>query len=271
MTEPYEVVFCPINSGSNGNCTYIASQSTGILIDAGLSGRNIETRLKQIHADARDISALFITHEHSDHISGVGVMSRRYKLPVYATPNTWRYLNRHQPIGKIDEALKREILPGQTICVGDMDITAFDIPHDSSQPVGYSVCVGSDENGKKLCVATDIGHVTDEIRTQLSGADVMLIESNHDVEMLLNGRYPQALKDRVMGKRGHLSNEMAGALLSQTYSERLKHVYLGHLSEENNIPMIAMDTVRNILDIHNIPLRSLRIADRYGVSEAVRI
>jgi len=257
--------FCPIASGSSGNCVYIGAGETHLLVDAGLSGKRIEAALKSINV--QKLTGILITHEHSDHISGVGIMSRRFNLPVYATPNTWRYLLRHGTIGNVTEALRKTIVPGEAVMIGDIEVVSFDIPHDASQPVGY--CLYGD--GYKAVVATDMGYVTDTARAFLREANVILLESNHDVEMLQNGRYPKALKDRVMSSRGHLSNVAAGALLAEIASDRCQHIFLGHLSEENNRPMIALDTVRNILEANGKPANRLSVADRHEPSVLIEL
>jgi phosphoribosyl 1,2-cyclic phosphodiesterase len=255
--------FCPVASGSSGNCIYVGGGEANFLVDAGISGKRIEEGLSALAGSVPRIDALFITHEHTDHISGAGVMARRYKIPVYATPLTWRYLLRHKTIGPLDESLAKVIAPGETVSIGGISVTAFEIPHDASQPVGYTFAAG----GRKAAIATDIGHITDTVRAHLIDAHILLLESNHDLEMLRNGRYPKVLKDRILGARGHLSNAAAGMLLSEVAGENLRHVFLGHLSEENNRPMIALDTVRRVLDGNNISLRRLVVADRFGVSE----
>lgn len=259
------MIFCPIASGSSGNCVYVGTNDTHLLIDAGLSGKRVEAGLGRIGVPR--LSGVFVTHEHSDHVSGVGVLARRYNLPVYATPYTWRFLLRHGTIGNVAEDLRRTIIPGEPVLVGDIEVLPFDVPHDASQPVGYSLRAG----GCVAAVATDMGYVTDTVRALLRDVHVMLIESNHDVEMLENGRYPTSLKERVMGPRGHLSNVAAGALLAEIASDNCRHVFLGHLSEENNRPMIALDTVRNILEANEIELKGLSVADRHEPSEVVEV
>lgn len=237
------VTFCSIASGSSGNCIFVGNDDARILIDAGLSGKSIEKGLAKIGVEGRDLNGIFVTHEHSDHVAGVGILSRRFDIPIYATPNTWRFFQRHNTLGKVAEKNICVVEPGERNQIESMTVQAFDIPHDSSQPVGYCVFAGP----YKISVATDMGHVTDTVRESISHSDILLLESNHDAEMLENGRYPRALKDRVRGSRGHLSNVMAGQLLSEIFSDKLRHVFLGHLSEENNRPLIALDTVMAIL------------------------
>lgn len=259
---------CPIASGSSGNCVYVGTDKTHLLIDAGLSGKRIETALGRIDTPcAEKLTGILVTHEHSDHVLGVGVMARRYNLPIYASPHTWRFLLRHGTIGNVDEKLRRTVVPGEPVMIGDMEVLPFDVPHDASQPVGY--CLWG--NGYKAVVATDMGYVTDTVRALFRDADVLLLESNHDLEMLENGRYPRALKDRVKGSRGHLSNVAAGALITEVVSDKCQHIFLGHLSEENNRPMIALDTVQRILDANEVQVRRLSVADRYEPSEMIEL
>ena len=256
------VTFCPIASGSDGNSVYIGGGNAHILIDAGISGKRIKEGLlsgANIWPDALD--CIFITHEHTDHIQSAGVLSRRYGTSLCATAKTWRYIERHNLIGQVDSSKKHTIQTGEKLQIKDMVVEAFDIPHDAAEPVGY--CVYSE--GKKIAVATDLGCVTDNIREKLFGADIVLLESNHDLDMLKGGRYPPMLKRRIMGDLGHLSNRGAGELIAEIVSDRLKHVFLGHLSAENNMPMIAMDTVMSILGKNNINVGSdlnLHLAQR---------
>ncbi|MCL2708074.1 MAG: MBL fold metallo-hydrolase [Defluviitaleaceae bacterium] len=257
--------FCPIASGSSGNCIYVGAGGANILIDAGISGKRIAEGFSYLKMDCVD--ALFITHEHSDHIGSVGVFARRYNTPIYATQKTWRFLIRHNVLGPIERSLMQTVTPGSPVRIGGAEITAFEIPHDAVEPVGYAVRTG----GYKAVVATDIGHVTDVVRKNAYDSDILFLESNHDLEMLKNGRYSRQLKERVMGLRGHLSNVSAGELLAEAATERLKQAYLGHLSEENNRPMIAIDTVRRILDGRMVEVRELCVAERNGPGELTEI
>ncbi len=260
------MVFCPIASGSNGNCIYFGTENTHLLIDAGLSGASAQKGMVEIGVSPESIDGIFVTHEHSDHIQGVGVLSRRYDVPIFATEKTWLRMDRHNMIGKIQPHNKRVIYAGEPCIVNDICLIAFDIPHDSAQPVGYTAYA----DGFKLSVATDIGHVTDEIRESIHDSDLILLESNHDIEMLQNGPYPKELKLRVAGSKGHLSNVSAGQLLSEVMTERLKYIYLGHLSEENNRPLIALDTVQTILSANcNYTQYKLIMANRGYISEKV--
>ncbi|MCL2564913.1 MAG: MBL fold metallo-hydrolase [Defluviitaleaceae bacterium] len=261
--------FCPISSGSDGNSIYIGSEDVHILIDAGLSGKRISEGLENAVGIGCDkLDGIFITHEHTDHIQGAGIISRRYGTPLYATKKTWECIDRRNLIGKVDEDRKHIINSGEELGLKNIVIEAFDIPHDAAQPVGYCVYL----EDKKITVATDIGCVTDNVREKLFGSDIILLESNHDLEMLKNGSYPAILKKRIMGDKGHLSNRSAGELLADIICPKLKYVFLGHLSAENNMPLIAMETVATILDANHIKVGRdfhLYLAQRGSVSDSL--
>ena len=265
------VKFCPIASGSDGNSVYIGSDDTHILIDAGLSGKRINEGLENAAGISCDkLDGIFITHEHTDHIKGAGVVSRRYGTPLYATKKTWEHIDRRNLIGAVPENKKNIIQSGEKFSLKSIIIEAFDIPHDAAQPVGYSVYL----EDKKITVATDIGCVTDSMREKIFGSDIILLESNHDLEMLKNGSYPAVLKKRIMSDKGHLSNRGAGELLADIICPKLKYVFLGHLSAENNMPLIAMETVTTILGANHIKVGRdfhLYLAQRGVVSESLII
>jgi len=256
--------FCTIVSGSSGNCAYAGLLGEHLIIDAGISGKRLAEGLSQLNIPKP--SAILLTHEHSDHIAGAGVVARRFGIPIYATPLTWRYFLRHKRLGPLNEEQVKHITPGKPVMIGQAKVTAFDVPHDASQPVGYTF----EAAGVKIAYATDLGKATDTVTEHLRGAQVLLIESNHDLEMLKNGRYHPMLKERVAGARGHLSNVDAGQLIVAVAWDGLKHVILGHLSEENNRPMLAYDTVGRILDAHDVRVQ-LAVADRHYLGEVVEI
>lgn len=237
-----KVRFCPLVSGSSGNSTYIGNGDTHILIDAGVSCKQLVEHIRQLGVEPEQISALFLTHEHIDHIKGAGVLSRKYNIPVYATPGTWQGIG--NTVGDFAPENVRYVMAGQMTVVGDVCVKPFAIPHDTIEPVAYSVFTES----RKLTVATDIGHATDTVRENIYDSDVLLFEANHDIEMLKNGSYPWPLKKRILGERGHLSNVASGETLGEIMSGRLKYIFLGHLSKENNEPHLAYETVNNILD-----------------------
>ncbi len=237
------VKFLPVASSSKGNCTYIASDSTKILIDCGLSAKKATEVLNSHNIDISEVSAIFITHEHSDHINGIGVLARKYKIPIYATPKTWDSIIESGKLGKIDERLINNVYKEEKCIIDDIVVSAFGISHDAVDPVGYNVYL----NDKKVTVCTDFGVVTDGLKEKLSNSNILLIESNHDIRMVETGSYPFPLKKRILGHRGHISNVSCAELLLSLDTEKIEHIFLGHLSEENNKPLLALDTVKNIL------------------------
>lgn len=261
-----DVSFCPVASGSNGNCIYVSSGNTRILIDAGLSGVKIEARLNGIGATCIDIDAIFVTHEHSDHTMGIGVLSRRFDTPIYATPGTWQALERDKYVGRISPKNKRFVYSEESLMLNDLCVKPFTIPHDAREPVGYTIHT----RGRKVSVATDLGCITPDVTDNIKDSDILLLEANHDEDMVINGRYPEILKKRILGMRGHLSNVNCGRLLAEVMCDRLRHIYLGHLSEENNIPLLAYETVKNILTVSNFKVNEsfqLHLTDRSRAGE----
>ncbi len=216
--------FLPLASSSKGNCTYIASNSTKILIDCGISGKKTTELLNNHNIDISEINAIFITHEHTDHIKGVGILSRKYKIPIYATSKTWETMIDSQKLGKIDTRLVNYVYKEENCILNDMVINPFSISHDAVDPVGYNVYVGD----KKVSICTDLGIVTDTVKEKLSNSNIILLESNHDVDMVNNGNYPYLLKKRILGKEGHLSNVSCAELLLSLKNDNLNHVFLGH-------------------------------------------
>ena len=234
--------FCSLASGSSGNCHYIESEEYRVLVDIGLSGRQIEQAMRLRGLDPASVDAVFVTHEHNDHIRGVGVWARRYRIPVLATAGTWRGMERL--VGEIPGELQREIVIGRGYRLGKLRIEAIPICHDANQPCGYSL----DCEGRRVVIVTDTGILTPAAFDKLREADLAVLESNHDIEMLMNGPYPMPLKRRIRSNLGHLSNEDCGQALARLYAEKKKGVYLlGHLSRENNRPELALSTVRTIL------------------------
>lgn len=256
---PRHMKFFTIASGSRGNAYYLEIGGQHFLVDAGVSGKKIEHALHKMNI--RNLNGIFITHEHRDHIAGAGVVARRFKADIFASPLTWRCFLRHKSLGALDEKQVKVIEPGKPIILGGAEVTAFDIPHDASQPVGYAFRAVLNER-EKMVIATDLGHATEAVKERLKGARVILLESNHDPEMLERGHYHHMLKIRVAGNRGHLSNVQAGMLLAEVVIPGRTHVFLAHLSEENNTSMLAFDTVRRVLDGNNITVGGLEIAKR---------
>lgn len=236
--------FSPLRSGSSGNALYVGTDRTRVLVDAGLSGRMVEGALRGVEVDPATLQAILVTHEHSDHIKGVAILSRRYNLPVYATEGTWLALERKPGFDAVALKNRRVFTAGEGFYIGDLTVCPFPIPHDAADPVGFSLLNG----GRKLCVATDIGHVASPWMQAVKGADLALLESNHDPRLLqASVRYPAVLKRRILGKRGHLSNADCGEALIQLFASGLRHAILGHLSAETNTPALARETVLTTL------------------------
>lgn len=262
--------FATIASGSSGNSIFVGTENTKILVDAGLSGKKIQDGLSDLGVAGSDLDGIFVTHEHIDHVQGIGVLSRRFNLPVYATEGTWNAMP--SSIGQIKDENKKIVYSEKECCVKDLCIKPYAIPHDAKEPVGYSIL-----NDKiKVSIATDIGHVTETIMENIKDCDLLLLESNHDVDMLKNGTYPYPLKQRILGNEGHLSNETAGKLLAWAICQnaKLKNVFLGHLSKENNTPETAFYTVKEILDSYDIEIGkelNVYMAARYGVDRQIQL
>lgn len=230
--------FCSIASGSSGNCIFAGTNETGILIDAGISGKRVELGLNSIGRKGSEMQGILITHEHSDHIKGLGVLARKHHLPIYATPGTIREIKK-SGLGKIEDELFHEIHADEPFTLGELSVLPFAISHDAAEPVAYRVSDGE----KSVAVVTDLGVYTDYTVRHLQNLDAVLLEANHDVNMLQVGSYPYYLKQRILGDHGHLSNETAGHLLCEILNDRLKGIFLGHLSRENNYEALAYETV----------------------------
>ena len=242
-----EMYFCPLFSGSSGNALFCQYGNTRLLLDAGKPGRPIEEALRSIGVAPETLSGILVTHEHSDHIAGVGVLARRFSLPVYATPGTWMAME--GKIGKIPGQLRREFYAGRDFWLGDIGVVPFGIPHDAADPVGFRLYGGS----LSVSTATDLGHFSREVYDQIAGSSLILLESNHDPEMLrMNPHYNTVLKARILGDRGHLSNEICARALISLVAAGTGTVLLGHLSGENNTPELAMRVSREALAAEGI-------------------
>jgi phosphoribosyl 1,2-cyclic phosphodiesterase len=237
------VRICLLASGSRGNALYIESAESRILIDAGLSARELTRRLEGIGVRSEDLDALLVTHEHTDHCQGVGPLSRRYDLPVYLHHETRRALPKLGRIGEINE-----FASGDVFDFKDLRITTFPITHDAIAPVGYTI----ETTAGKIGVATDLGIATRLVCERLKGCRVLVLESNHDEDMLRDGSYPWHLKQRIRSNHGHLSNSASAELLRGLVSDKLEAVFLAHLSEENNCPDLALQSARCVLDSQNV-------------------
>lgn len=233
-----------IASGSSGNCIYLGEEDGGILIDAGISRKRIVTGLERKGLSLDDIKAIFITHEHSDHISGLGPVLRKNPIPVYATADTVSAIWEKTNMNNISPELFHSIRPEEEIEAGEMFVRPFSISHDAVDPVCYTV----EKQGKRAAVATDMGCFDDTIIRVLGQCDSVLIEANHDINMLQVGPYPYSLKMRILGNKGHLSNTSCADLIKEILHKDLKHLVLGHLSRENNFPQLAYRTVLDELE-----------------------
>jgi len=254
------IKFCTIASGSSGNSAFVSVGNNKILVDAGLSGKAIEEGLRAVGECATKLTAIFVTHEHSDHVKGAGVLSRRHNVPLYMTAGTAMGAD----IGRIASKNHFLVRCGVPVVFDGVQVMPFGVPHDANETVGYSIIAGE----RKISIATDLGHTPPEVVAQMKGSDIILIEANHDIEMLKNGAYPQHLKQRILSPLGHLSNVACGTFLADIICSKTKHIILGHLSEENNRPMLAHETVKRILHGHEV---GLSVANRHRPSEVIHL
>lgn len=260
---------CSIASGSSGNCIYTGTEKTGILIDAGISAKRIEQGLASIDRSMKEIQGIFVSHEHSDHIKGLGVLSRKHQIPIYGTEGTIKAIKQCKSLGTMDEELFHVIHAEEELTVGDLKVRPFSISHDAAEPVAYRV----ENGGKSAAVATDLGVYDEKIVEHLQKLDVLLLEANHDIHMLQVGGYPYPLKQRILGNKGHLSNETAGKLLCEVLHDDLKAVFLGHLSKENNYEELAYETVKLEIAFGSEKYKpedfQIEVADRDNVSRMI--
>jgi len=236
---------CPLASGSKGNSLFVSCRNSSILVDAGLSGIEIERRLNRVDIDPASLTAIIITHEHSDHVKGAGILSRRFNIPVYISRKTYQACN---SLGKIGETCFFEC--GTPFEIDEIRITPFSISHDAKDPAGLTM----EYSEHKIGIATDLGIATGLVKDHLKNSNILYLESNHDPDMLVNGPYPWHLKQRIRSRLGHLSNLDTGNLISELKTDRLKHVILAHLSEENNCPQKAIQEVSKRLNGSDISL-----------------
>lgn len=245
MEEKDSLRYSILASGSTGNVTYLETNHHRILIDAGLSGKKIEGLMKKINRSLADVEAIFVTHEHTDHSHGVGVLARRYGMAVYANEGTWQAMA--SKVGKIPAEQKFLLPPNSVKTFGDMDIESFSVSHDAAQPQFYQV----HHNNKTFCILTDTGYVSDRVAGTIRDADAYLMECNHDTEMLRMGPYSWPLKQRILGDEGHLSNEEGADALMDVVGHRTKEVFLGHRSQHNNMRSLAHLTVASLMKQHD--------------------
>jgi phosphoribosyl 1,2-cyclic phosphodiesterase len=238
--------FSVLASGSTGNAIYVETEEHSFLVDAGLSGKQMEELFAKIGRKIENLSAILVTHEHSDHIKGIGVLARKYKLPVYANEKTWRAMD-----GLIGEIASEQkfVFPMETVkSFGALDIESFGVSHDAAEPMFYIF----HHAGKKLVLITDTGYVSDRMKGIIKNADTYIFESNHDVQMLRMGRYPWNVKRRILSDVGHVSNEDAAIAMSEVAGDRTKSIYLAHLSLDNNMKELARMSVTQTLQSRGI-------------------
>ena len=229
-----------IASGSSGNCIYIGNRDSHFLVDAGISRKRIVEGLEEMEIKPENIDGIFVTHEHMDHISGLGVFLRKYPVPVYATGKTIDCILKTRSLGKVDPDLFVSVSPDHPVKVGNVKVEASSVYHDAADPVCYTF---QDEESK-VGIATDFGTYDDYLVDKMQGCESLLVEANHDLNMLMVGPYPYPLKRRIMGNTGHLSNERAGQFLSRVIGKNCRNIFLGHLSKENNYARLAYETVK---------------------------
>lgn len=246
--------FCSLYSGSSGNCLFVRSKGTKILIDCGTSCKKICEGLASIDSSIEDIDAILVTHEHSDHVQGLGMVSKKFNIPVYANLETWDAMQKQKE--KMDEKNVSVFKNDEDFSFKDLTIHPFSTPHDAANPCGFNI-----HNGKrKISIATDLGHMDNNLFSQLQESSFVLLESNYDPEILKVSKYPFHLKQRIAGPHGHLSNETAGKTISALMKKDLKEVMLGHLSKENNFPELAYQTVAEQLMESNADINTIKIS-----------
>lgn len=262
---------CSIASGSSGNCIYVGSDATHLLIDVGISGRRIEEGVATLGLKLTEIDGIFITHEHTDHISGLGVLARKYGIPIYGTRGTIEAVKQTAALGKIEDSLFHCIRADEKCTVKDVSLYPMRTSHDAAEPVAYRVS----HEKKKIGIITDLGCYNDYTVACMQDLDILYLEANHDVNMLQAGPYPYPLKQRILGDRGHLSNEASGKLLTRLLNDHVQAVMLGHLSKENNLPELAYETVKVEIMMSDSGYREddfpIYIAKRSEVSQMIAI
>lgn len=259
--------FCAMFSGSSGNCTYIAAGGSALLIDAGVSARAICKALESIGSEIGQVVAILVTHEHSDHIKGLKTLLSKYKIPVYANAGTIEGILQSVPVGA---ECFTELKTGGSVEIAGMGISSFCTSHDSRESMGFRIHTPDD---KHIAIATDLGFVSDTVMNSLSDCDIVMIESNHDVGMLQNGKYPYYLKRRILSKTGHLSNEDCANVLPQLCVAGARHFVLAHLSSDNNFPELALETAVSAMKMSGIAQEDydIEIAPRSGPAHVLTI
>lgn len=234
--------FSVLASGSTGNALFVGTEKQKFLVDAGLSGKKLEELMAKACIDPKEIDGLLVTHEHSDHIKGLGIFARRYKLPIYANEKTWKAMEKS--IGEIPVDQKFQFDMETVKTFQDLDVESFGVSHDAAEPMFYVF----HHEGKKLSLATDLGYVSERIKGTIRDSDMLIFEANHDINMLMMGRYPWNVKRRILGDMGHVSNEDAAAALTDIIGDKTKRIYLAHLSKDNNMKDLARLSVQQSLE-----------------------
>ncbi len=247
---PVKFQFCSLSSGSSGNCYFIGSNCEGILVDAGISARRIRKILEEIGVGLPLIRGIFITHNHIDHISALTILTKKFKIPVYCTEGTWKGILRNRATFDLDQSMFRAINTAEPVRIAGLTVDAFPVSHDAHEAVGYHIA----NSAKSITIATDLGIIGDQAAHYLRKADVMVIESNYDEVMLLTGRYPEQLKQRVHGSLGHMCNAHTADFIASNYHPGVSHILLCHLSAENNTPDTALSTLAQTLSGRSIQL-----------------
>ncbi len=238
-------------SSSSGNCTYVFNDDTKLLVDIGVSAKRLTEALKNMNILPEEINGVLITHEHSDHIKGIRVFCKKHNIPVYASKKTWQALVSLE----IPQSLKNNFEPLESFYIGSIKILPFPIPHDAIDPCGFNLVY----NDEKVTVATDVGHITPQLLSSFENSKTILLESNHDVDMLRAGSYPYLLKQRIIGNYGHLSNVTSAETVEYLIKKGTKNFILAHLSESNNIPSLALETVKSRLYTNHVDLTGISI------------
>lgn len=241
----------PLFSSSKGNSILIESDDTRLLVDVGVSAKQLCLALDSLTINPNSIEAILITHEHSDHIKGIRVFASKYSIPVFATKKTWQKLNSVD----ISDTLKNFFEPNVPFNIGNIEVSPFSTPHDAIDPCGFNFFY----NGDKLTIATDLGHINQYLLDKMEASSSILLESNHDVNMLKAGDYPYQLKERIIGNFGHLSNMTSAMTVEYLAKRGTKNFIMGHLSQDNNFPELALETIKSQLKLKNIPTDDISI------------
>ncbi|WEG12814.1 MBL fold metallo-hydrolase [Pullulanibacillus sp. KACC 23026] len=246
--------FSVLASGSTGNAVYVEYGDKRLLVDCGLSGKKMDELFKEIDRSPKGLDGILVSHEHSDHVKGLGIFARRHHLPIYANEATWKAMS--SSIGEVPVEQKFIFKTGQVQSFGQLEVESFGVSHDAAEPMFFVFRGG----GKQLTLVTDLGYVSDRIKGTIQGSDTYIIEANHDIEMLMAGRYPWSIKRRILGDSGHISNEDAGSALCEVLDNRTQSIYLAHLSKDNNMKELARMSVQQRLEQEGI-----RIGETLGI------